>query len=184
MEALRHADAKATFFVTAPLDRRFQSLISDMQTAGHAVELHCTRHIRHTDLAREQVKADVRSALRDLRKLGLSPRFWRPPWGVLAPWTAEVAEDFGLELVAWTADTHDWRGDSAPEMLAAVAPDLGPDAVVLMHDGLGPGTRRSGCEETVALIGVLVAHVRSLGCEPTTIDAIRRAPFTRPRATV
>ena len=38
-------------------------------------------------------------------------------------------------------------------MLAAVGPDLGPDAVVLMHDGIGPGARRRDCGQTAALIG-------------------------------
>jgi hypothetical protein len=35
-----------------------------------------------------------------------------------------------------------------------------------MHDSLGPGARRAGCEETVALISRLVETVRALGCEP------------------
>jgi hypothetical protein len=39
-----------------------------------------------------------------------------------------------------------------------------------MHDGLGPGARRSGCAETVALIEQLVTHARSLGCEPYPVD--------------
>jgi hypothetical protein len=30
--------------------------------------------------------------------------------------------------------------------------------VVLMHDGLGPGARRSGCEETLELTRVLLAE--------------------------
>ena len=78
--------------------------------------------------------------------------------GASAPWTAAVAERAGLRLVGWDVDTHDWRGDSAEEMLERIAPDLFPGAVVLAHDGLGPGARRSGCAETVALIPPLVAR--------------------------
>jgi hypothetical protein len=40
-----------------------------------------------------------------------------------------------------------------------------------MHDGLGPGARRNGCEETVSLVEPLVAHLRGLGCEPTPLAA-------------
>lgn len=183
LEALRNAEAKATFFVGSPLARRFPHLVSEIQVAGHAVELHCKRHVRHTELTREQVESDVSSALRDLHGLGVSPRFWRPPWGVLAPWTAEVAGNFGLALVLWTADTHDWRGDGAPQMLEAVSPILGPGAVVLMHDGLGPGARRSGCGETVALLRPLVQRIRSLGCEPASMEDTFRPPPTRQKAT-
>jgi hypothetical protein len=52
-------------------------------------------------------------------------------------------------------------------MLAAVAPRLDQTgSIVLAHDGLGPGARRSGCAETVALIAPLVAAGQALGLEP------------------
>ena len=115
------------------------------------------------------------TGLRTLEMLGVCPRFWRPPWGALAPFTAGIADDFGLEIALWTEGTRDWRGDPAPEMLGRVGPRLRPESVVLMHDGIGPGARRSGCGETVALVGGLVERIRSLGCEPgllsTTLGA-------------
>jgi peptidoglycan/xylan/chitin deacetylase (PgdA/CDA1 family) len=172
LEALRLARASATFFLVAPGARRFPDVVHEMLRAGHAVGLHCTEHVRHTERARVDVEADTAMGLEDLRHLGTHPRLWRPPWGMLAPWTEAVAASFGLEIVSWTADTHDWRGDAAPEMLSSVDPMLGSGAVVLMHDGLGPGARRSGCEETVALIGALVERIRSLGCEPAPIDTV------------
>jgi hypothetical protein len=51
-------------------------------------------------------------------------------------------------------------------MLARVRLDLQPGSIILMHDALGPGARREGCEETVALLEKLVEHSRFLGCEP------------------
>lgn len=169
LDALRRTDARATFFVITPLALRYPDLIQATLEAGHGVELHCARHVRHTLAPRDEIEADTGEGLETLRSLGVEPRLWRPPWGVFAPWTLEVAADFGLELVRWTADTHDWRGDASAEMLRSIKPRLGPDAVVLMHDGLGPGALRTGCEETVALTGPLVARLRSLGCEPVPL---------------
>jgi peptidoglycan/xylan/chitin deacetylase (PgdA/CDA1 family) len=175
LEALHHVGARATFFVIAPLATRFPRLIHRMIRAGHGVELHCARHIRHTELADQEVEVDTRGGLEDLCALGVVPRRWRPPWGVVTPWTRAVAEEFGLELVCWTVDTHDWRGDTASQMLDSIGSDLRPGAVILMHDGLGPGARRPGCQETVALIGQVVAYARSLGCEPCPIGS----PYAR-----
>ena len=59
-------------------------------------------------------------------------------------------------------------------MLRNVESLLGPGEVVLMHDGIGPGALRTGCEETVALVEPLVARLRSMGCEP--------APLTLPNS--
>ena len=43
-------------------------------------------------------------------------------------------------------------------MLAAVGPDLHAGAVVLLHDGLGPGALREGCEETVRFTQMIAAE--------------------------
>lgn len=175
LDALHLFGAGATFFVITPLAIRFPRLIHQMIRAGHSVELHCARHIRHTELTFQEVEVDARGGLRDLRAIGVLPRLWRPPWGIVTPWSRAVAEELALELVSWTVDTHDWRGDTAEEMLDFVRADLQPGAVILMHDGLGPGARRSGCQETVALIGKVVEHARSLGWEPSPIGG----PYAR-----
>lgn len=178
LEALQRAEAQATFFVVAAQVRRFPRLISDVLRAGHGVGFHCTRHVRHTERTRGEVEADLLAGLRTLEVQGVYPRFWRPPWGVLAPFTAEIADESGLEIVLWTEGTRDWRGDPAPEMLERVGPRLRPGSVVLMHDGIGPGARRSGCGETVALVGGLVKRIRSLGCEPGLLTTTLGADFT------
>ena len=178
LEALQRAEARATFFVVAPLARRFPHLVSDVLWAGHRVEFHCTQHVRHTGRTRGEVEADVLVGLRILEVQGVRPHFWRPPWGVLAPFTAEIADEFGLKIILWTEGTRDWRGDPAPEMLERVGPRLRPGSVVLMHDGIGPGARRSGCGETVALVGGLVERIRSLGCEPGLLATTLGADFT------
>ncbi len=177
LEALQRAEAQATFFVVAPLARQFPHLICDILRAGHRVEFHCTQHVQHTERTRREVEADILAGLWTLEVQGVRPHFWRPPWGVLAPFTAEVADEFGLEIVLWTEGTRDWRGDPAPEMLRRVGSQLRPGSIVLMHDGIGPGARRSGCGETVALVGGLVERIRSLGCEPGPLATTLGASF-------
>ena len=173
LEALRQAGCKATFFVVGPLVRRFPEVVREVLSEGHDVELHCTEHVRHTWQTREEVEADTRAGLAELWRHGVSPRFWRPPWGVCAPWTGAVAREFRLEVVLWTEDTHDWRGDPAGEMFSSVGTGISPGSVVLMHDGLGPGARRTGCGETVALIPALSEHIRQLGLEPGLLEDVR-----------
>ena len=98
LDALRRVSAPATFFVVAPLALEHPGMVSAILEAGHTVEFHCTEHVRHTHLSRREVEADTREGLRALWSLDVEPRFWRPPWGILAPWTEQVAEDFGLRL--------------------------------------------------------------------------------------
>lgn len=148
-------------------------MIAAMLAAGHDVELHCHRHRRHTTLTEDELARDTRVALRTLSRVGVTPSRWRAPWGVCTPATARIAERHGLRLVGWTIDTHDWRGDSARDMVHAARAELADNAVVLMHDALGPGARRAGCANTVALIEPLVraARERALRLVPLSATA-------------
>ncbi|MDQ3242053.1 MAG: polysaccharide deacetylase family protein [Actinomycetota bacterium] len=166
LEALEAASVRATFFVIAPRSAAHPDVVEELLAAGHDVELHCHRHLRHPDTPRGEIERDTDAALAALGCLGIRPQRWRVPWGMEAPWTREVAAARGLELEGWSIDTHDWRGDPAAGMLAAARPYLEPGAVVLMHDGLGPGARRGGCEETVALVPALAEAIRERGLEP------------------
>ena len=171
LDALFAAEARATFFVVTPLARRYPHLIFEMLERGHTVEFHCAEHIRHTELDRDGIGQDAEVGLKDLGFLGVKPDLWRTPWGITSPDTLEVTRRFGLEITGWTEDTHDWRGDTASSMMERIGSSLSPGSVVLMHDGLGPGARRDGCEETVSVIQPLVGQIRELGCEPAPVTS-------------
>jgi peptidoglycan-N-acetylglucosamine deacetylase len=166
LDALASADAKATFFALGAAAQRHPGPLRRALAEGHAVEVHGHAHLRHPDHARAEVEEDLERALEILADLGARPRLWRAPWGDLAPWPPELAASHGLGLAGWTADTEDWRGDDAATMLERVTGPLRPGAIVLAHDGLGPGALRGGCQETVALIAPLVAAARRRGLEP------------------
>jgi hypothetical protein len=168
LDALEAAEARATFFVLAQRATAHPALVDRMRAAGHDVQLHGDGHLRHPEHDRATVVRDTETALDRLRALGVEPTLWRLPWGRPAPWTAALAADHGLRIVGWDADTHDWRGDDAATMLTAVTPQLADGCVVLAHDGLGPGARRTGCAQTVDLVGPLVAEARDRGlaCRP------------------
>lgn len=157
LDALAAHGATATFFVLAPEAERHPEPVQRARAEGHEVALHADRHVRHTEMTRTELAADTETALRRLRGLGVHPRHWRAPWGVVTRDTRLVADRMGLELVHWTVDTHDWRGDSADEMQEACAADIEAGSVVLMHDGLGPGARRRDCAHTVELTKRLLA---------------------------
>jgi peptidoglycan/xylan/chitin deacetylase (PgdA/CDA1 family) len=162
LDALAAADVRATFFVLGRQVERHPALLERVVAAGHAVEVHGFEHLRHPFTPRAEVERDLDRALAVLA--GVSPRRWRVPWGHLAPYTREVADARGLELVGWDADTHDWRGDPAVDMLAALP--LRHGGIVLAHDGIGEGARRTTAAETAALVAPLAGRARAAGLTP------------------
>ena len=166
LAALAGAEAHATFFVIGAAVERWPHLTRAVLAAGHDVQLHCHEHHRHTELSASALVADADRGLAALARLSVSPTRWRTPWGVLGPDSAAVAAERDLILTGWTADTEDWAGEPWPVLLERVAGGLHPGAVILAHDGLGPGATRTGCAETAELVGPLAAAIRAAGLEP------------------
>jgi peptidoglycan/xylan/chitin deacetylase (PgdA/CDA1 family) len=163
LAALRRCRARATFFVLGERVVASPATARAVIAAGHDLQLHGHRHIRHTQLDERGIDLDTELALEALAGVGARPTHWRAPWGVRTPATETIARRRGLTLVDWSIDTHDWRGDATSTMLARARAELAPGGVVLMHDALGPGALRAGCENTVALVEPLVACARARG---------------------
>ncbi|MFZ1997489.1 MAG: polysaccharide deacetylase family protein [Solirubrobacteraceae bacterium] len=163
LDLLRRLNARATFFPIAVRAAAHPAIIGRMRADGHAIGLHCDQHIRHSERDAAWLTRDTGAALRRLAGLGVRPTIWRTPWGDMAPWSAQIARDRDLRLIGWTADTHDWRGDSAGEMFEATRDALTPGAIVLAHDGLGPGARRDDPATTLDYVALVGDHAREHG---------------------
>ena len=161
--------AQATFFPMAPRAAAQPELMARIVDEGHAVGLHCDEHVRHSTRDADWVRADTDRALARLASLGVTPRLWRTPWGDEASWTPTIADEYGLRIVGWTADTEDGRGDSARDMFDAVRARLQPGAIVLAHDGIGPGARRADPRETVVFARLCAQHAEALGLRMTSL---------------
>jgi peptidoglycan/xylan/chitin deacetylase (PgdA/CDA1 family) len=165
LEALIRADVRATFFMIGERVRSNPAVARAVLEAGHEIELHCERHLRHSELCESEIERDTYAGLESLATVGAHPTLWRTPWGVCTEASERVAHTHGLRLVHWTIDTHDWGGDSAPAMLVAARPLVRAEGIVLMHDGLGPGALREGCANTVELIDGLALAARKESLE-------------------
>jgi peptidoglycan-N-acetylglucosamine deacetylase len=161
--------ARTTFFPIAARAARQPGLIARMVAEGHRIGLRCDQHVRHRTRSVDWVRRDTARALERLARVGVRPRLWRTPYGDTAHWSKRVAEENQLRIVGWTVDTHDWRGASAEDMLLATGPDLTSGAIVLAHDGIGPGARRNDASETVRYTALVAEHAleRGLDLRPT-----------------
>jgi peptidoglycan-N-acetylglucosamine deacetylase len=156
----------ATFFVWGEQALEHREVVSEILRAGHSVQPHCWRHIAHWELDAVEISADIDRVTALLAELGApSPHMWRPPWGRLRRTESRrIAEERGLELAGWTADSHDWVGHAGDELYADVKARIAAardePAVVLMHDSFVEARQarhRSDCAGTVELVRRLIA---------------------------
>lgn len=163
LDVLRRLKGRASFFPIATRAAEHAPIIERMMADGHAIGLHCDQHVRHSERDAQWLQDDTDTALRRLAKLGIRPALWRTPWGNTAPWSPQIARERGLRLIGWTADTNDWCGHSAAQMFGNTRESLTDGAIVLAHDGLGPGARRESPAATVEYVELVGNHAREHG---------------------
>ncbi len=175
IEALATHRVRATFFLLGSMLARAPELGLDLSAAGHEVAVHGWSHQNlllrgphstYRDLARTR---DLITAV-----TGRSPRFFRPPYGVLSAAALLAARRLMLTPVLWTCWGRDWtRSTTAVSVLDTVRAGLTGGGTVLLHDSdctSAPGAWRASlaalpqllaeCAERGWQVGPLNEHGR------------------------
>ena len=171
LDALDDLGWSATFFVLGAQARRHPAVVAETVRRGHEIAVHGDEH-------RYLIARPPRAAYDDLRRAvdsvaditGSSPRWWRPPYGVLSGPALVAAHRLGLQPVLWSAWGRDWRADATP---ASVVDNLLAAAVgggtLLLHDSdvtSAPGSWRT----TVAALPLLSERIEATGVR---VNALR-----------
>jgi peptidoglycan/xylan/chitin deacetylase (PgdA/CDA1 family) len=147
LEALERAGAKATFFMVGEQVDRRPELASEVISRGHLVALHAYRHRLHLRMPPKLLEADIARGLASLeRAIDRKPTLHRPPYGIYSPWGLRTVRVAGLSQLLWSRWGRDWRGDTTPKRIAALAAEgARPGDVILLHDAdfySAPGCHR------------------------------------------
>jgi peptidoglycan/xylan/chitin deacetylase (PgdA/CDA1 family) len=136
LDVLAAAGATATFFLVGEQVERNPRLAAEILAAGHEIGLHCHRHRSLLRLTPAQLRSDLRRALAAIGDAtGVSPRFYRPPYGIFNASAFGAARTIGCEPVLWTRNGRDWQATATARSIAArVTRRLSAGDVLLLHD--------------------------------------------------
>jgi peptidoglycan/xylan/chitin deacetylase (PgdA/CDA1 family) len=136
LDALARLDVQATFFLLGSQLAANPALGRRLVHAGHEVAVHGWLHRPHLLRAPWRVYDDAARTYDAIERVcGVTPRFWRPPNGVISGAGLLAARRLGLVPVLWTADGRDWAADATPASIAErVGRHLRAGGVVLLHD--------------------------------------------------
>ena len=152
LDVLGALDVRATFF---PISSRAAALPSCSRGCGTtATRSACTAtSTSATPNATSIGCATTRAtALGALAAADVRPTLWRTPWGDTAPWTTTVAARARAAAGRLDRSIRTIGAATAPRRCSSHTPDeLDDGSIVLAHDGIGPGARRDGADETARL---------------------------------
>lgn len=164
LDALDELGWTATFFVLGAQVRRHPDVVRETVRRGHEIALHGDEHryliarppwTTYDDLRR------ARDCVTDV--VGVPPRWWRPPYGVLSGPGVFAARRLGLRPVLWSAWGRDWRSDAtAVSVVSDLTAESLPGATLLLHDSDVTSAAESW-RTTVAALPLLADRIADTG---------------------
>ncbi|NNN19399.1 MAG: polysaccharide deacetylase family protein [Acidimicrobiaceae bacterium] len=136
LDCLDRLGWKATFFMLGSMAAKDPGLTREVQLRGHEVALHGYHHKNLLWRSPKATKDDMHRSHETLSEItGRSPRFYRPPYGVLNTQALITAKTLALTPVLWTAWGQDWTAKATPEtVMGNLSNGLAPGATLLLHD--------------------------------------------------
>jgi peptidoglycan/xylan/chitin deacetylase (PgdA/CDA1 family) len=164
LDELARLDVHATFFLLGGQLETNTDVAKRIVASGHEVAVHGWTHRPHLLRTPWAVRTDLERACQLVATVtGETPRFWRPPNGIVTGGGIAAARRLGLRPVLWTADGQDWRADATGTSVASrITTKLALGGTILLHDSditSAPGSWRSA----LAALPMLVAHCRERG---------------------
>ncbi|HWR04730.1 MAG TPA: polysaccharide deacetylase family protein [Humidesulfovibrio sp.] len=136
LDILKAHHVRATFFVLGGNAVRHRQTLLRMAAEGHEIANHSYDHPDFRHLSPERQRDEIERTEQVLRGLGITPRFFRPPYGLYDADTVRLAEQEHMVLALWSVDSQDWKYRKLSELEARVLPGKGEKAegVFLFHD--------------------------------------------------
>lgn len=136
LEALREADAVATFFLVGEQVVRRPALVAEIVAAGHRVELHCHRHRNQLRLAPRVLIEDAERARAAIEEAGgQALADYRPPYGIFSAAGLRAVRVRGWRPVLWSLWGQDWkRGATATSIAHRATAAARAGDILLLHD--------------------------------------------------
>jgi peptidoglycan-N-acetylglucosamine deacetylase len=171
LDALDKAGAKGTFFLRGDRAGVHSTIVREIVARGHAVGNHGMSHRRMVFMRYDEAAREIdlaQSAIADAT--GVSPRFFRPPYGQFNSAVGRAVRERGLVMTIWTVLSGDFRTTDPEPVYRTVEPFIRPGAIIVFHDTL-KGSRTM----LPVLIERFSARAREHAIRPAIIDDIAAA---------
>lgn len=137
LDVLKQYNIKATFFLVGSKVDNNPDIVRRIVAEGHIVANHTYSHSGLFPLSsKREVKQELERCNTAIkRSTGLSPKLFRPPFGVTNPIIGAVIKSLNLKTIGWSIRSLDTMADKSRSIICQrVKERLHPGAIILLHD--------------------------------------------------
>ncbi|WP_245641748.1 polysaccharide deacetylase family protein [Nonomuraea candida] len=172
LDTLKKHDAKATFFLEGQYVKSRPQYVKRMVAEGHELGNHSYSHPDFTKSDAATIKSEIQKTQDAVKKAaGVEPRLLRPPYGLADLQVSDIAAEFGMPIILWTAGSKDWSTkdvDAIQKQTLAVAE---PNGIILMHDWV---------KQTVDGMASLIKTLKNKGYHLVTVSDVIKSQELKP----
>ncbi|MFF3209605.1 polysaccharide deacetylase family protein [Streptomyces sp. NPDC002886] len=138
LDTLARHGVRAMFFVCGEMAVDNKDLLRRMVAEGHVIGNHTWTHPQLTKISRPAMASEIgRTSEVVQQAVGTAPQWFRAPYGAWNRAAFEIGAELGMEPLAWTVDTLDWKEPGTTAIVSRVLKQAAPGVIVLNHDAGG-----------------------------------------------
>jgi peptidoglycan-N-acetylglucosamine deacetylase len=166
---------RATFFLCGSNVRRLPEIARAIANAGHEIGNHGDAHRYSCFKSGEFIRNDLAAAQETIAETtGVSPRLYRPPYGVRWFGMRQAMRGLGLSGVMWSTIGLDWKR-SPEEIVARIMRQVRNGAIICLHDGRALAIKPD-IRPTLKAVESLLPVLRQQGFAFDTVTGLLTTP--------
>jgi peptidoglycan/xylan/chitin deacetylase (PgdA/CDA1 family) len=172
LDTLKKYNAKATFFLEGQYVKSRPAYVKRMHAEGHELGNHSYTHPDFTKSDAGVIRSEIKKTQDAVKKAaGVEPKLLRPPYGLADVQVSDVAAEFGMPMILWTAGSHDWDTKNVEAIKKKTLEVAERDGIILMHDWV---------KQTVDAMPSIIKSLQAKGYHLVTVSDIVKRQDLKP----
>lgn len=149
-----------TFFFVGDRVKYYEDAVKYVADKGLAVGSHSMSHDNVPKLEQSKQKSDFINATAAIEgATGEKLSLYRPPYGEINDYMADLLQAHGQTVVLWNLDTEDWKHHNSKEILNRIVDKDPAGSIILMHEN----------EAVVSALPSIIEYLQQQGLEIVNI---------------
>lgn len=136
LDILKRFHVPATFFLVGTNVTYYPEITRRIAREGHEIGNHTFSHPRFDRISiRAMLQEIIDGADAIANVTGVTPTWFRPPYGINGVGLKELCRIQGLTIAGWSGHASDWNPHSAEDIAERIIMQATPGDILLLHDG-------------------------------------------------